>query len=141
MGPHIEELLDNLNAILAQVPVELRGASFQRTLEGFAMQENTRRIELALAILWAYRNSELGGNLLTHILHGATIAGREPDLQADLLPKSEREWKVANVAAASVIQWLATSVGCAFLQQAFKSAGGKLSYELPDTTGHESVGR
>lgn len=141
MDPRIVEQVENLEAVLAQIPPEHRGVGFERVLESFHPQENTRRLELAFALSWASRNSEGSDNLLVHLLHAATIAGKEPDPRAAYLPQNEREWKVACLVAATLIQWLPTSVGCGFLCQAFEKAGGKFSYELPDTTGYEAPRR
>ena len=137
MDDRIAEQLENLDAVLARIPTEHRGILFERVLESFHTQENTRRLELAFALLWAQRNQENGGNQLVHLLHAQAIAGHAPDPRAEYLPQNEREWKIACLVAATVIQWLPTSVGCGFLRQAFENAGGKFSYELPDTTGHE----
>ena len=137
MDEHIAELMDNINAVLARIPPEHQGILFQRLFEGFHPQENTRRIELALAAEWAERNSEIGGNLLVHLLHPHAASGKEPDPREADTPQSKRELMVAQLVAATIVQWLGTSIGMGFLQTAFRNAGGKLSYELPDTSGYE----
>jgi hypothetical protein len=137
MREDLADLFDNANAVLDQIPPEHRSIEFERLMESVNPQENTRRIQLALALLWANRNAKDSDNLLTHILHGAAMHNREPSPRTDYLPKDKREWDVACLVAASLIQWLGTAAGSGFLRQAFRNAGGRLTVELPDTTGHE----
>ena len=141
MDERVAEHKDNTEAVIAQIPEQHRGAMFERVLEAFHPQENTRRLELAFALIWAQRNSEMGGNLLTHVLHGATISGEEPGPHASFLPQNKREWDVACMVAATVVQWLPTSAGCSFMAEAFRKAGGTLNWELPDISGHEQPRR
>ena len=141
MDDCIAKHLDNINAVLTQIPEEHRGVLFERVFEGFNFQENTRRLELAFALLWARHNSETGGNRLVHLLHAQTIAGKEPDSRAKFLPKDEREWKVACLVAATIIQWLPTAVGASFMAEAFRQAGGTFTYELPNTDGYDPTRR
>ncbi len=137
MDDRITEQVENLSAVLEQIPPQHRGILFERVLETFHPQENTRRLELAIALLWAERNNEVTDNLLVHLLHPHAIRGGGPDPRAEELPKSAREWRLACLVAATVVQWLPTSAGCSFLRRAFEKAGGKFSYELPDTSGYE----
>lgn len=123
-----QRLLEHLFEV---IPEEHRGFFFERLLPAFHPQENTRRLKVTLAILWAQRNSEAGGNLLTHILHGHTIAGQGPSAQQEFLPQTEREWKIACLVAATLIQWIPTAVGCGFLREGFERAGGKITIEFP----------
>jgi hypothetical protein len=73
--------------------------------------------------LWAEKYKE---SLLPGILGNN---GEDP--QFDRLPKTEREWEVAELVAATLIQWLPTTAGCSFLQHAFDRGGGSMKYKLP----------
>lgn len=117
---------------LAAVPEEHRGVMYERTFSYFNPQRNTQELQRALAILWARRNSETE-NLLVHLLHPHAKGGQEPDPRQHMTPQNEREWLVAQLVAATVIQWLGTAVGSAFLVEAFKRSGGELHYMLPLT--------
>ena len=123
-----QELLENL---LEAIPVEHRGIFFERLLPAFNPQENTRKLKVAFSLLWAERNTQTGDSLLTHLLHGHTIAGQGPSPQEEFLPQTEREWRIACLVAATLIQWLPTSVGCDFLREGFKRAGGNLMTTPP----------
>src|SRR3989344_6397780 len=112
----LEESLSKLNAVLKEIPKEHRGILFERVFESFHPQENARRLELSFASLWAERNSEIGGNLLPQLL------SRDPTNPR--IPKTPREWDVAYFIAATLMQWLPTSIGCSFLANAFKNGGG-----------------
>ena len=122
----IDALLEDL---YARIPPEHRGILFERVLQLFHPQENTRLLELAFAEMWAERNDEYRNNLLCSLL-----ATDENDARRDFVPKTKREWQVARLVAATLVQWLPTSVGCSFLHEGFKRGGGKFSYELPPTS-------
>jgi len=115
-----------LENILALIPEAHRGIKFDRVLSSCHPQENTRRLELGFAIKWAQANA--CSDLLASIL-----AAEVEDPRFKAAPRTAREWEVARLVAASIFQWLPTSVGCCFLQEAFKLGGGSMSYELPDT--------
>lgn len=105
------------------IPMESRGVLFERILTGNHPQGNTRILEAAFVKKWAEENAR---GLLENIL-----ATDPSDDVFDNLPKNQREWDVARVVAASIIQWLPTTVGCCFLEESFQRAGGNLHYELP----------
>lgn len=115
-----------LEAVLGLIPKEHRGVRFERVLNNCHPQENTRMLELGFAIEWALQNT--GSR---HTLN-SILAVDADDPCAYAVPKTEREWEVAELVAASVIRWLPTAVGCGFLQEAFRRGGGSISYELPD---------
>lgn len=127
----ITEQRADLERVLAAIPEDLRGIGFDRVFDYFHPQKNTSQLERAFAELWALRNTEGGTHVLTSLLYGSAMTGKEPDARAEYLPANEREWKVACLIAATVIQWLPTSVGCAFLREAFERGGGRFHYELP----------
>lgn len=106
------------------IPKVHRGINFARILPGQHPQENTRLVEAAFAETWA-KLAE--GGMLERLLSADTDDPRRSDL-----PKTPREWRVAHLVAATVIQWLPTAVGCGFLREAFKVGGGDLKYRLPD---------
>lgn len=115
-----------LEEILGLVPKEHRGARFERVLNSCHPQENTRMLELGFAIQWALANTGTGHQLYS-------ILNADPDdPRAYAAPKTDREWEVAEYVAATMIRWLPTSIGCCFLQEAFRRGGGSMSYELPD---------
>lgn len=114
-----------LERILALIPEEHRGIRFERVLSSCHPQENTRMLELGFAIEWARANA-FRDQL------GSVLAAEVDDPRLNAVPKTVREWEVAQLVAASIIRWLPTSVGCSFLQEAFRRGGGSMSYELPD---------
>jgi hypothetical protein len=117
--------LAELEGILALVPVEHRGIRFERVLNNFNPQDSTCMLERGFAIEWAEANK--WRNQL-----GSILDGEANDPRIDAAPRTPREWEVAQLVAASLIRWLPTSVGCSFLQEAFKRSGGSMSYVLPD---------
>jgi hypothetical protein len=124
---HMEEQLAQLEELAERIPKEHRGILFERVLKAFHPQENTRRLELGFAETWAERNSPEAGALLLSLLCADTN-----DPRAEFIPRSEREWQVAYLAAATIMQWLPTSVGCSFLAEAFRKGGGEFRYTLPN---------
>ena len=108
------------------IPPRHRGVLFTRVLPGNHPQENTRCIEAGFAEEWSERNK--GDRLLEQLLLIDT--GKDP--RRKFIPRTEREWEVAHLVAATVIQWLPTSVGCSFLRSAFQRGGGDFKYRLPD---------
>lgn len=115
----------DLERILELIPEEHRGVLFERVMSNFA-PETSSMLELGFALEWAKENTG-GKDLLTSLL--GTYEG---DLRAYAVPKTEREWVVARLVAASIIQWLPTACGCSFLDIAFNRGGGSMSYTLPD---------
>lgn len=118
-----------LEELFEKIPPEQRGVLFERVLETFHPQENTRRLELAFAAEWASRNDPRRCSPLLERL----LDTDESDPRKGFVPMTEREWQVAHLIAATVIQWLPTSGGCAFLHDAFRRGGGKFEYHLPET--------
>jgi hypothetical protein len=107
------------------IPRDCRGVLFDRIVEGNHPQENTRLLEAAFVEEWAKRSDHC-------LLEGFILNTNATDPQVVFLPATVREWQVARLVAASVVQWLATQVGCGFLEAAFKRGGGTLSYTLPE---------
>jgi hypothetical protein len=116
----------DLERILELIPKEHRGIRFERVMKSFHPQEVTSMLELGFALEWALMNTEFKHQL--YLL----LAADSDDPRAGAVPKTAREWEVAELVAASVIRWLPTSVGCSFLQEAFRRGGGSMQYELPD---------
>ena len=114
-----------LEEIFKKVSPEHRGVLFERVLKKFHPQENTRRLEKGFVEVWGELNDKVP--MLTMLLHVGDQNPRE-----SLLPKNEREWQIACLVAATVIQWLPTTIGCAFLRKAFERGGGEFSYKLPE---------
>jgi len=117
-----------LNLLLEKIPEAHRGISFERILQGFNPSEKTRLVEEAFARAWADRNDSEKSPLLFYLL-----VSEEDTKRKDALPKTPREWDVAFLVAATIMQWLPTSAGCAFLDEAFKKGGGSINYTLPKT--------
>lgn len=107
------------------IPKQHRGILFRRVLEGSLIQANTRRVEAGFAEEWSERNKE--APLLERLL-----CTGQSDPRQEFIPRTEREWQVAHLVVATVIQWLPTSMGCSFLQSAFQRGGGDFKYRLPD---------
>ncbi|GEM_PF-4359173 len=107
------------------IPTKHRGVLFTRVLEGHHPQDNTRRLEAGFAEEWSIRNKE------NHILE-SLLCTDENDPRREFVPRTEREWEVAHLVAATVVQWLPTSIGCSFLHGAFQRGGGGFKYRLPD---------
>ncbi len=108
------------------IPTDCRGVLFERIFEGNHPQENTRRLEVGFVEEWAEKNK--------HALLQTILSTDSDDPQRKRLPVTAQEWQVAELVAASIIQWLPTSIGCAFLRDAFERGGGKFSYALPLVT-------
>lgn len=121
-------LIEEAELVAEKVPENCRGVLFHRVLKDFHPQENTRRLECAFAETWAEMNNGEDLSLLCSLL-----MTDEDDPRRSSLPISGREWEVASVVAATIIQWLPTSVGCGFLRKAFRRGGGSLDYTLPET--------
>ena len=83
-------------------------------------------LELGFALQWALENTGTKNQLYMNLVADSD------DPRAYAVPKTDREWEVAELVAASIIRWLPTSVGCCFLQEAFRRGGGSMSYELPN---------
>ncbi|MBP6888773.1 MAG: hypothetical protein KBC21_03655 [Candidatus Pacebacteria bacterium] len=115
---------DECERLLLDIPIACRGARFERIFPRTTMQDNTRQLEAGFVNLWAEKYKE---SLLPGILGNN---GEDP--QFARLPKTEREWEVAELVAATLIQWLPTTAGCSFLQHAFDRGGGSMKYKLPD---------
>ena len=113
---------------LDQIPQGYRGLRFERLLQTVNSQEATRKLEVAFAILWVEKNTN-GKSLLSSLL-----ATDSEDLRRGAIPEIDREWEVAELVAATLIQWIPTTVGMAFVQEAFQRAGGSLKYTLPPET-------
>lgn len=123
----IEKEMEHLQAVLDEIPPQHRGILFERVFSAFHPQENTHRLELAFAQVWAKRNDE---NEFDSILPSLLYPNGN-DSEVPHLPQTEHEWRIACRVAATLVQWLPTSVGCAFLREAFERGGGKFTYELP----------
>ena len=108
------------------IPPRHRGVLFTRILPGHHPQDNTRCVEAGFAEEWSERNKE--GRLLERLL----LRDTEKDPRREFIPRTEREWEVAHLVAATVVQWLPTSVGCSFLRGAFQRGQGDFQYRLSD---------
>ena len=95
------------------IPSKHRGVLFIRVLKGHHPQENTRRLEAGFVEEWSIKNNDL------RILESLLCTDKN-DSRREFVPRTEREWEVAHLVAATVIQWLPTSVGCSFLRSAFR---------------------
>lgn len=124
----VAEILVSMEDLCAKIPLEHRGVLFERVLRQFHPQENTRKLELAFAETWAERNDEYRNPLLCSLL-----TADDDDARRNCVPQTKREWQVACLVAATIVQWLPTSGGCSFLHEGFKRGGGRFSYELPPT--------
>jgi len=108
------------------IPPRHRGVLFTRVLQGHHPQDNTRCVEAGFAEEWSERNKE------SHLLEQLLSRGTESDPRQGFIPRTEREWEVAHLVAATVVQWLPTSGGCSFLRSAFRRGEGDFKYRLPD---------
>ena len=106
------------------IPSKHRGVLFIRVLKGHHPQENTRRLEAGFVEEWSIKNNDL------RILESLLCTDKN-DSRREFVPRTEREWEVAHLVAATVIQWLPTSVGCSFLRSAFRRGEGEFNYRLP----------
>lgn len=118
-----------LEELLKRVPTEHRGVLFERVLPNLHPQESTRRLELAYAEEWAEENDPRKHRPLLPSL----LETHESDPRREFVPRTEREWQIACLVAATVIQFLPTSGGRSFQVSAFERGGGKLTYRLPET--------
>jgi hypothetical protein len=131
MGEILSKELDELEKTFKLIPKQHRGVSFLRLFSQFHPYEDVRRVQLALAQVWAERNADPGGHLLTYLLHAAAMNDVETGTRTEFLPGTEREWNVACLVAATIIQWLGSPVGNRFLSEAFQKAGGTLTTTYP----------
>lgn len=120
---------EDFSAVLKKIPAKHRGILFERIFR--LPQRKARRLERAFVELWAKQNPEDYERLLVTLLFPKNFPAETRDPRARSLPRTAREWEVAYLVAATLIQWLPTTCGMAFLQEAFKNAGGKLECELP----------
>ncbi len=108
------------------IPALYRGVLFTRVLPRHHPQQNTRLVEAGFAEEWSERNVK------DHLLEQLLLRDTENDPREEFIPRTAREWEVAHLVAATVIQWLPTSVGCSFLRCAFQRGSGDFKYRLPD---------
>lgn len=120
----VENLLASLSEI-EDIPREYRGVLFERVLKGFAPFENRRKLELAFALVWADRNAASGDRLLASLLYPN---GTQEDERA---PATAREWEVAHLTAATIMQWLGTPSGFGYLREAIEKNGGHFDCRPP----------
>ena len=106
------------------IPATHRGLRFMRTLKSLYPEDITTPVEEALARLWSDRN-------IRNSLLGQLLSADRDNPRRGLIPVTDREWDVAHLVAATLIQWLATQEGCWFLEEAFKKSGGELTFRLP----------
>lgn len=120
---------EEVRRILDAVPHEHRGIGFNRLLEGYHPYESIRRLEVSLAEEWAKENNGKpdGGELLMTLFMNVD----ENDPRRHEIPKDKREWEVADLIAATLMQWLPTNIGRAFMEEAFRRAGGHVTFTLP----------
>jgi hypothetical protein len=97
--------------ILEQVPMQHRGLLFERVVKTFHAQATTSMLELGFALEWAEMNRDSRSNPILESL----LLPESGDPRKGDTPQNEREWKVANLTASTLVQWLPTSVGTAFL--------------------------
>jgi hypothetical protein len=134
MNPNSKDVKDvitrieaELEEILRNIPIEHRGVLFNRICKDFHPQRNTQKLEFAYMMEWAgLNNKDKNRPVLISLLTTDEIHPRR-----DLFPETEREWLLAQFIAATVIQWLPTTIGMSFQVSAFEKAGGKLNYQLP----------
>lgn len=120
---------DNVQAkkdqIFDQILPQFRGLYFERLFAANNPQEPTRRLELASALLWVEKNTH------QHLLFSSLLTADSSNEKRGAIPQTEREWEIAELVAATLMQWIVTQNGTAFLQEAFRRAGGSLTYKLP----------
>lgn len=116
-----------IEQIFSLVPVEQRGLLFERVIKNFHPQATTSMLELGFALEWSAMNNRPGRDPLLVSL----LTPDSDDPRKEATPKNAREWKVAELVAATLMQWLPTSVGTSFLLCAFRRGGGSFSYTLP----------
>ncbi len=126
LGKIVEAELE-ITRILEQVPIQYRGLLFERVVKTFHAQEATSMLELGFALEWAEMNRESRSNPILESL----LLPESGDPRKGDVPQNEREWQVAHLTASTLVQWLPTSVGTAFLWSCFKRGGGSFSYTLP----------
>jgi hypothetical protein len=113
---------------LIRIPQEHQGLSFSRVRPTVGPIEVSRMLELAFAEEWALSN---GGRTSGPEVLYSLLSPDPDDAKQDLVPRTGREWLIAQMTAASVIQWLGTSVGTGFLHKAFNRAGGRIEVKYP----------
>ena len=101
-----------------------RGVGFTRALKGQHPQENTRQLIMGFSEEWSKMGEE---NFLEKLL-----CTGEVDPRQEFIPRDTREWEVAHLVAATIVQWLPTTIGCSFLKKGFQRGGGDFKYRLPD---------
>jgi hypothetical protein len=124
-----KESVEALNELLQKIPEHHRGILFERVLAGFAPNTKTAALERGLAETWAKMNDIENAPLLERLLFRNDV---EDFGQMDSAPQNNREWEIAYLVAATIIQWLGTPVGCAFLKEAFEKGGAQLEFKFKE---------
>ena len=113
-----------IESLLALIPPAYRGLRFNRLVSTLGATEVTRLLEVSFATTW-YEHNRYDNRFVRLLSPGAE------DQKKGSAPRTEREWEVAELVAATLIQWLATPVGTALFFQAFRAAGGEITHKLP----------
>lgn len=114
-----------------RIPQEHRGVQFDKLEKGCHPHEGVRRLEMMFTDRWAQRNNARNEHspLLLRLL---TTDGNDPAKKD--APASGREWRVAYLAAATLIRWLPTNSGRGFQRSVYENVGGKAEFTLPKIT-------
>lgn len=112
------------------IPQEHRGLRFQRVFSNFNFSAKTSALEMGFAVVWAEQNSPNGPR--HRPLLDSLMDCEADDPMKSRTPQSERDWQVAQLVAATLMQWLPTAIGTSFLEEAFRRGGASLTYTLPE---------
>lgn len=117
--------ISEANEVLGTVPERHRGLSFHRTVSSFSPDEISRGFELAFATTWArWNDPSIQKEILLSILCRKSESPKYPNGLRRIKRRDQ-------LVAASVIQWLGTRMGEAFLREAFREAGGSCAISYP----------
>lgn len=128
----LKGIVTEVTGIIDQIPVNHRGLEFRRAYLKYHESDVSQKLELAFAREWAKRNtSTCSPAVLYSLMADASNHASDPDPRSHCIPKTEREWEVAELVAATIVQWLGTQNGTSMLIEAFESAGGTLKVGYP----------
>ena len=117
----IRGAMNDALSLAGKVPPRNQGIHFEDLLlADNEMRTDEQRVGRALAVLWARRNAE--NSFLCRLLANDTSS------RSSEIARTLREWDVAYLTAATIIQWIGTPDGMSFLKEAFASGGGSLEH-------------
>ena len=118
--------IEKFGNLLGGIPPRHRGILFDEAVEKFLTQENVNRLEFIFSKLWAERNATRNICFLNPFLLANSSNPRKKSV-----PRTDREWEIVFMLAATFAQWLPTPSGRNFLCEGFGRGGIELTFGFP----------